>query len=132
MIRSFLILILALGVGGYGLLIARQTSPSDWLYPGKLLGDQIEYQFTPGDENKAALKLDWLMEKSIEVKKDRIANKPAEETQKDTKEFEKLAEEIRIDIKKLEEKGKDMTDLKQTLEAIIESCKLPENPIPTG
>ena len=76
MIRNFLFFIFAIFLVGYGLLASRQTTDGQWLYPGRLLGDQIEYNLTPGDTNKVKLKLDWLAQKGIEVKKDVIANNP--------------------------------------------------------
>lgn len=123
MIRNFLFLILGVFLVGYGLLASRQTTDGEWLYPGRLLGDQIEYRLTPGDTNKVRLKLDWLAQKGVEVKKDAIANNPTKGGI-DQKNFENLLNDIKEDIKKLKDSGQDVKDLDQTLEAILEKCPI--------
>lgn len=123
MIKNLLLMLVAVAFVGYGLLASRQTSEGSWLYPVRILGDQIEYQLTPGDSDKVKLKLDWLGQKGIEVKKDNIANNKAA-AENDTKDFNNLVSGITSDIKKLQDAGKDVTDLNQTLQAIIASCSV--------
>src|SRR3989344_7506202 len=100
MIRSILTILVVISGVSYGLVVSRHVEEGSMLYPGKVLGDELEYRLTPGDENKARLKLDRLSDKALEVKKDRIANNTAEE-QKDQQAFDKLATEIEKDIEKL-------------------------------
>jgi len=123
MIRNFLLLLVAVTLVGYGLLASRQTSEGSWLYPAKVLGDDIQYSLTPGDLNKVKLKLDWLSQKSVEVKKDNIANNTVK-AEKDTTAFENLMTGVKADIKKLADAGQDVTDLNLTLAAIVESCRV--------
>ena len=123
MIRKFFWVLLIITIAGYGLLASRHTSAGEWLYPVKVLGDQIEYQLTPGDSNKARLKLGWLAQQGVEVKKDAQTTDQAK-TDTDKRKFQDLSGQIQTDIQRIEDSGRDVSDLKATLQAIIENCKL--------
>lgn len=118
MLTKFFWVVVAVGLVSYGLVASRETAPGSLLYPAKLLGDQIEYRLMPAEADKVKLKLDWLGQKSIDIKKDTLANDSAQ-TKIDTRNFQDLADQIKTDIKRLQDSGKNVTDLNNTLKAIL-------------
>ena len=123
-ILSFsLIIILA----AYGLFISRHSNKGETLYPLKILGEEIEYALTPTVEGKASIKLDRLADQNTELRQN-VNQDDLDKAIDNSEKFQETINEIKQDIGKAKDEGKNTDNLNQELTANIDNhlCILAE------